>query len=319
MRRTYQNADKTLALDGSLLKLDSHLPIVELFMRVKISGWMRRLWTFQEGKIGPNLHLQFVNGPRSLVSICSEMKIYSRPETGASMCLRYGDHCFNTFEPFVSREDLGWPHRFTGICREIMHRSSTRSADETICLATLLGLESGSILDVPEEDNCGRIIRLLQLLPSIPGSVFFQRPPRLSTHGFRWAPTSFLVSFSNTRRNPSHGSPETFQLGPRKEGLAVKCSGFRIVDTSLMTPLQIGEPFTCTCEDNQTQMSISATYFAGDDKTKNASGGRDVERPTVISYGSICAAKESQQTRPVRRAVLVLHKQRFGDNTASAV
>lgn len=316
MRRTYQNVDKTLALDGALLKLDSHVPIVELFMRVKICGWNRRLWTFQEGKIGPNLHLQFLNGPRSLVSICSEMKIESRPETGASMCLRYGDDCFNTFEPFISREDLSWPHRFTGIWREIMHRSSTRRADETVCLATLLGIESGSILDVPEEDIGGRMIRLLQLLPSIPGSVLFQRPPRLSIHGFRWAPISFLVSFSNTRRNPSHGSPETFQLGPKKEGLAIKFAGFRIIDTSLITPLQIGEPFTCTIEDSQTRILVSATYFAGDNKAKNAVGGRDIKRPAVISYGSIRAAEESQLTRLVRRAVLVdLHKQCFEDDT----
>ena len=276
---------------------------------------MRRLWTFQEGKIGTNLHFQFVNGPRSLEDICSEMEMNSRAESGASLCLRYGDDCFNTFESFVSDEDLSWPHRFTGIWREIMHRSSTRRADETICLATLLDIETGSILDVPEEDSRRRMIRLLQLLPSIPGSVLFQRPPRLSIHGFRWAPTSFLASFSNTPRNPSHGSPETFQLGPKKEGLAVTFTGFK-VDTSLTIPLQIGEPFACTIEDSQTRMSISATYFAGDDKVKNAVGGKDIERPAVICYGSIRAAEKSQFTRLVRRAVLVdLHKHCPGENT----
>ena len=63
-------------------------------------------------------------------------------------------------------------------------------------------------------------------------------------------------------------------------------------------------------------MLVSATYFAGDDEAKNAGGGRDVERPAVICYGSIRAAEESHLTRLVRRAILVdLHKQRFGDST----
>ena len=119
----------------------------------------------------------------------------------------------------------------------------TRRADEIVCLATLLGIESGSILDVPEKDHRGRKIRLLQLLPSLPGSVLFQRPPRLSIHVFRWAPTFFLVSFCNTRRNIKHRSPETFQLGPKEEGLAIKFAGFRIVDASVEIPLQIGGIF----------------------------------------------------------------------------
>ena len=34
-RRTYQNVDKTLVPDGFLLKLDSHVPTMELFVRAK--------------------------------------------------------------------------------------------------------------------------------------------------------------------------------------------------------------------------------------------------------------------------------------------
>ena len=184
MRKSYQNTEKSLALYGTMLKLDSHVPIVKLFMRVKICGWMRLLCTLQ-GKIGPNLHLKFFNCLRSLVIICGERKISSRPETGASIRFRYGDDCFNTFEPFVSREGLGWPYRFTAIWKGIVYRSSTRRADETVCLATLLGIESGSRLDVPEQDNGGRTMRLLQLLPSTPGSVLSQRPPRLSNSWFQ--------------------------------------------------------------------------------------------------------------------------------------
>ena len=63
-------------------------------------------------------------------------------------------------------------------------------------------------------------------------------------------------------------------------------------------------------------MLVSATNFAGDDKAKNVGGGRDVERPAVICYGSTRAAEESHSTRLVRRAVLVdLYKQSFGYNT----
>ena len=67
MRRTYAEANKTLILDSSLYNFDSqNLSVAEIHARFLTSGWMRRLWTLQEGALASDLWVQFKDGPLRL-------------------------------------------------------------------------------------------------------------------------------------------------------------------------------------------------------------------------------------------------------------
>ena len=55
MKRTYQDATHVLVLDTSLQLFDSNtISPEETSARILGSGWMRRLWTLQEGAISAN-------------------------------------------------------------------------------------------------------------------------------------------------------------------------------------------------------------------------------------------------------------------------
>jgi hypothetical protein len=59
MRRTYEYATKVLVLDSELEVASVKTSPVELLMRITCCGWMRRLWTLQEGALAKTLFFQF--------------------------------------------------------------------------------------------------------------------------------------------------------------------------------------------------------------------------------------------------------------------
>lgn len=60
MNDTYVNAYQVLVLDAELQSLDA-LDMTEAFMQISLSGWMRRLWTLNEGVLARRLHVKFKN------------------------------------------------------------------------------------------------------------------------------------------------------------------------------------------------------------------------------------------------------------------
>src|SRR5579859_4680269 len=69
MRKVYKNASRVLALDSTLLSVPKDAPGLELFVRLKLSSWMRRLWTLQETIIPSEVHIQLSDGVRALSDI----------------------------------------------------------------------------------------------------------------------------------------------------------------------------------------------------------------------------------------------------------
>jgi hypothetical protein len=59
MRKTYENAAKVLVLDSELEAASAKAHAEEVLIRITCSGWMRRLWTLQEGALTRILLFQF--------------------------------------------------------------------------------------------------------------------------------------------------------------------------------------------------------------------------------------------------------------------
>lgn len=62
MRDIYDRARAVLIIDASLSTISCNAPAEEIMMRVTCSGWMRRLWTFQENVLAKKLFAVFQDG-----------------------------------------------------------------------------------------------------------------------------------------------------------------------------------------------------------------------------------------------------------------
>src|ERR1700722_14856863 len=82
-------------------------------------------------------------------------------------------------------------------------RSTSRSSDETIIIASLLNLSTYQILKSPAEE--GRMQILLSLLDDqkkIPSGFIFLPGPRISDRGFGWAPKSWMTRHGRDYPDP---------------------------------------------------------------------------------------------------------------------
>jgi hypothetical protein len=225
MRMIYQSCSKVLALDNTLLRIPCRTPVIELYIRLKMSTWMRRLWTFQEAILPQEVHLAFSDGFRTIQDIATSLP-EEEVQSKAWFFRRCGQLSRTFFGPFVNRTEGSIVTRFNSAWKQLQWRSTSHQEDETVCLATILGLDPTPLLNVPPEDWEKRMITLLRMMRSFPMLFPFQPPPRLETPGFRWAPASFLNCFRDVATNPFRNLRGTATLGPNDEGLLFSNPGF---------------------------------------------------------------------------------------------
>jgi hypothetical protein len=168
--------------------------------------------------------------------------------------------------------------------KALQWRSTSHRADETVCLATILGSDPGPILDLPEEDYDGRMIKLLRIAEPLPLKPFFQLPPRLSQLGFRWAPASFLNGFRGIATNPFLVVNGRGEIGPNGEGLAFKSPGLILLPSEYPLP-SIGTPFTVRVSSGTDEVLhfVLEYRFEQDKKAKNVDGTQNLNRPAFVT------------------------------------
>lgn len=62
MAHIYQSAKSIIILDGTLLKCSIHTSPEEILLRIYISAWMDRVWTFQEAVLAQQLYFKMKDG-----------------------------------------------------------------------------------------------------------------------------------------------------------------------------------------------------------------------------------------------------------------
>ena len=241
MKTPYSEASHVLVLDSSLQRVDLlGLAPEEICMRIFTSGWMRRLWTLQEGALPRNLWFQFKYVAVNLDSVFHEVfdKIHkidiSRSALLLDICrLRGGLRGFFHAEENIPSADIVSVHD------ALRFRSVSLPTDEALLIGGLLNLDLAHILDGPAESRMQRVWTLVSLAPGgIPKNVIFNRGPRLRQMGFRWAPQSLLSS--RRRLLPflrSHEGYNTCRL--TSTGLEVRVSAF---STAIMASAPRGAP-----------------------------------------------------------------------------
>lgn len=238
--KTYRNIaiarlGKTFALSTKVLVLDfelehTYVPCsrLELATRLLCSGWMRRLWTLQEAVIsadgGPNLRKLWLQSHDRAVSFHSifEDGVDSLFHTDRAIQV-----ILDTFPQVKSSTQ-----NLATLSRALMYRSTSKLADEAICLGSVLNLDVSSIIEAGKSVD-DRMKSFYAQITEFPIDILFHKGDGLPQKGYRWAPRSFLAF--------GYGQSSFFRLDDRKpvrrdkEGLHVQLAGF-IVKSGVKAP-----------------------------------------------------------------------------------
>ena len=235
IRLVYQRAKHVLVLDAGLKEYASKdQGIHEQVIRIFTSGWVRRLWTLQEGALARSLYFQFADEAVSLIGLRMNFGQHVKS-------LQYQIFAFDSMQEFwrIDAFFKSHEHKLPSNHPDLMildqalqFRSVSVASDEPLCIGTLMSLDLPEILGVePKEARMQKVWELLAIKKGgIPAMVIFFEEQRIDAKGWRWAPQSlFTVQKSIHQGNvrtvrwshPQRGTPTSL-------GLSVRFPGFRI-------------------------------------------------------------------------------------------
>lgn len=198
MTATYENATSCLVLDADLQQMPKSTRLMDIMLKVITSVWRQRLWTLQEGALTTNL---FIKGKDCVFNLTQMRRQFYLDKGDRSSAPWEPIHCQLTQALTIRIVRSVSVHRLLEDRMEytiqrfiaaIANRITSRTGDETICIATFLGINPQPLLMIPDVD---RMKVLFTLLPVIPATILFARAPRLSSEGFRWAPSTLLAPY----------------------------------------------------------------------------------------------------------------------------
>lgn len=197
MKSIYERAACVLVLDASIQLYESEaMSPEETCARIVASGWMRRLWTLQEGGLPVEkrrLWFQFRDQALNFHPLWQQMlKVFnndmSRRGLVANILLRM--RVFTTFFHRNSNESCA---DLATVDVALQHRSVSVSSDEPLLVGTLLGLDVAGILNGSDETRIHRMWSTMSAaVCGVPKDILFRLGPRLREEGYRWAPSSML-------------------------------------------------------------------------------------------------------------------------------
>ena len=292
--QVFSEAKRALALDRSLFQTPVTSDPLEIFMRLRLSNWMRRVWTLLEGimanpgsavKIG--IHIQLQDGVKEIHALAYDV-IVQEDSVGRAFYSTYSNLPLLTLKPMIQRwNPLQTPRHSLAYetLRAIRRRATSWRQDETLCMASILKLDGlDKLLDLDAEDFQGRMIWFLRAAGSLPVDILFQPCQRLSVTGFRWAPVSFLSCFANTSWQQA-SFLEPGSIRPDKHGFLFARQGLRLVKGEDTFPL-IGEDFLIS--HNQSSEKLYLGYFGFGKELEDArnstniDGSRNLKNPAII-------------------------------------
>ncbi|MCJ1426053.1 hypothetical protein MMC29_003955 [Sticta canariensis] len=230
MKQTYQQANHVLVLDASLQIYNCQsLNAVEACARIFTSGWMRRLWTLQEGSLAKTIWFQFRDGAVDLHSLWSALCRILTTEIGRKGLAFDLMIVIRGLRTFFHRTP-GDPTAGPGVSiliDALQHRSVSVASDEPLLIGNLLNLDVGKILQSPIELRMQTVWSQMWSVPGgIPRNILFHSGPKLVTNGHRWAPATLLIPRDYRAAAILPLRNEKYTGIPCPEGLLVQLPGF---------------------------------------------------------------------------------------------
>ncbi|PMD64566.1 uncharacterized protein K444DRAFT_660349 [Hyaloscypha bicolor E] len=224
MHATYFNASEVVVLDKTIQLHSITSPSEVTFCAIFTSGWMQRLWTFQEALLAQRLIFKLSDGLYKLDAL--EIMKYGRSSLPSSIC-----HVWRALGSQLLRlRGTGSTTRnIASVSRDLAWRCTARYTDETLAIAGVLGIDATLLLEETEGntaevdddepfiqwsdlcENCKAELELqnralaqrrmaitLKIVAELPRDIIFLKSPKLSIENFTWAPET-LMSRSSYR------------------------------------------------------------------------------------------------------------------------
>lgn len=150
MRSVYEKAEHVLVLDKCLQEYRAaDMDISEQIVRIFTSGWMRRLWTLQEGALAKSLQFQFADGPISIDNL--QRRLAERGVSEMRYRWLYFDFAkeysqIRSFFHGASQTPRIRAADIRVLDQALHHRGVSVASDEPLCIATLMSMPLEDIL-----------------------------------------------------------------------------------------------------------------------------------------------------------------------------
>lgn len=201
LRDTYKRASKVLILDRRLFEIHS-TSIQEAVCHLLCSDWMSRLWTLQEGLLPKreNLHVQFQDNAVPVAALLYNESAKPMSDIVEAKLRTYLSSLFLARYQFGTPEDghesfgRNLHTRIFALMQNLQRRRTTRSEDEPVCIATLMGIDLEKFEGMPSMED------IYRSLDGLPRTLIFANGPRLTT---TWIPMGPV----HVSRTAHHGPP----------------------------------------------------------------------------------------------------------------
>ncbi|KAL2794002.1 hypothetical protein BJX66DRAFT_304938 [Aspergillus keveii] len=212
MKAVYERAFRVLVLDADIQGCSS-TDYTQAFMRIRMSAWMRRLWTLNEGVLAYQLVVKFADG---FLDVQEATEKHQKEVYSSELANVKGT--FGT--PMRDADSFQWKFRLLRInvisdpdprmvrrttqslaspeakrCFAIMeafsaalYRTTSKEKDEMLCFASLIGWDTTLIKGLEFEDHMHALLSTERQLPQ---GMLFLAGPRMSQPGWRWAINRF--------------------------------------------------------------------------------------------------------------------------------
>lgn len=219
MRDIYESADRVLVFDSLIEGLRRVDGIYEKCVRLVISNWQHRLWTLQEGVLSTQTCFVLQDGVITLDELkeqegrkqkAESPGFFDRITLGVQIVPVFNLSLFLDVESETPEQKRA--SNFTVLIPTINNRVTTRQEDETVCMATLLRIDTHQLQTISsplsskelralprvqreaeEQRVCDERMKFfLCQIQTFQANIIFNRLERIPSDGFRWAPRSFL-------------------------------------------------------------------------------------------------------------------------------
>ncbi|KAA8577063.1 hypothetical protein MFRU_023g00480 [Monilinia fructicola] len=201
MALTYRKAAKVLVLDASIQSCVSKDSPEQKLLRVLVSSWMRRLWTLQEAVLAAELVFRFSDASLSIHDLIPKMAELHQNPLLTSLSVNVHRLTKKRDVRVFTLGDVSYALRW---------RTTTRMADETLAIASLLGVDVAVLLGTKSEE---RIQKLLLMIKNIPLNTLFLSGEKSTTLGFQWAPKTLMNNFGGLNLSPAENQAEVTRVG----------------------------------------------------------------------------------------------------------
>lgn len=205
MAQTYSSAAVVVVLDRDIENISIHSPSEQLLLSIYTSGWMSRLWTYQEATLAKILFLQMKDG-------LYELDATQLPSPTLPLMIIWVE--LARLVGALRRQPHEKIPMIGHIHSTLRWRSTSKPDEETLAIAKMVGIETSALL---QYDGEARKAAFWRLLKSIPKGIIHLGGAKLSLDGFRWAPLTLLhqpgVAGTNTMMSFMDGDAKCTEHG----------------------------------------------------------------------------------------------------------